>query len=297
MAGRTLEACSSSSRPVRVPSRPACCCPGSTCPGPPSRSTGWSVRSGLDLAALGTTGTAEELKDTAVAQPLLVATALLSARTVPEAPDAVCGHSIGELVAAALAGVLSEDDAVGLAAERGAAMAEAAALAPTGMSAVLGGDRDEVVAAGAALGLSVATVNVAGQVVLAGPLDALAQLQADPPAGGRVRPLQVAGAFHTAAMAPAQERVARAVAALVPGTPRCPVVANADGALVTDGREVLDRLVAQLTGPVRFDLCLAALSDATRVVELAPAGTLAALVKRAVPGAEIVALKAPAVAA
>ncbi|MCW2665159.1 MAG: S-malonyltransferase [Frankiales bacterium] len=257
----------------------------------------WSAATGLDLRALGTTGSAEELRDTAVAQPLLVATALLSVAAVPEAPDAVCGHSIGELAAAAVAGVLTDDEAVVLAAERGAAMAEAAALAPTGMSAVLGGDRDQVLAVGAALGLSVATINVAGQVVLAGPQAALEALRHDPPTGARVRPLQVAGAFHTAAMAPAQERVARAVAALTPGTPRCAVVANADGALVRDGREVLDRLVAQLTGPVRFDLCLAALSGATRVVELAPGGTLAAIVKRALPDAEIVTLKAPAVAA
>lgn len=261
-------------------------------PGAQEQLAHWSALTGLDLLRLGTDGSAEELRDTAVAQPLLTATALLSARGLR--PDAVCGHSIGELTAAAVAGVLTPDEAVELAAARGAAMAAAAAQAPTGLAAVLGGDDADVRQAAADLGLDVATVNVAGQLVLGGPVDALDALAAAPPARARVRRLDVAGAFHTRAMQPAVEELRRRVDALVPGTPTCPVVANADGAWVTDGREVLDRLVGQLTGAVRFDLCLAALAEATTVVELAPGGVLAGLAKRALPDARIVALKTPA---
>lgn len=258
----------------------------------------WSGTTGLDLLQLGTTAGAEAIRDTAVAQPLLTAAALLSATALPEGtvPGAVCGHSVGELSALALADVIDHDTAVRVAAERGAAMAAAAALAPTGMAAVLGGDRDEVVATGERLGLAVATVNVAGQVVLGGPVAALEELSAAPPAGARVRPLEVAGAFHTAAMAPAADRLREVLAGVEAGAPRCAVVANADGAVVDDGRALLDRLVAQLTGPVRFDLCLQRLAGlgATRVVELAPGGTLSGLAKRALPGVPLVALKTPA---
>lgn len=266
-------------------------------PGARDRVAAWSDRTGLDLLALGTTGTADEVRDTAVAQPLLTAAGLLSARAVLDGavPDAVCGHSIGELSALAVAGVLGEDDAVALAATRGAAMAQAAAARPTGMSAVLGGDPAEVGAAVAAAGLQVATVNVTGQVVVGGDREALDALAATPPAGARVRPLEVAGAFHTEAMAPARDALQEAVAALTPGRPRCVVVANRDGAVVTDGQELLDRLVGQLTGPVRFDLCLTTLSDlgADAAVELAPGGTLVGMAKRALTGARLVALKGP----
>ena len=251
----------------------------------------WSEVAGLDLLAAGTTEPAEVIRDTAVAQPLLTAVALLSARALDREPDVVCGHSIGELGALALAGVLTEDEAVSLAAARGRLMAAAAAAAPTGMAAVLGGEG--VLEAAARLGLEVATVNVAGQTVLGGPVEALDALAAEPPAGARVRRLETAGAFHTRAMASAVPGFTALVAQLSPRPARLPVVANADGALVTDGRELLDRLVAQLTGPVRFDLCLATLAEqgVTRVVELAPAGTLTALAKRALPGAELLPLK------
>lgn len=253
----------------------------------------WSEAAGVDLLQAGTTEPAEVIRDTAVAQPLLTATALLSARALDVEPDLVCGHSIGELGALAVAGVLTEEEAVSLAAARGRLMAAAAAAAPTGMVALLGGDQAVALARADELGLGVATVNVAGQVVLGGPVEALEALAAEQPGGVRVRRLETAGAFHTVAMAPAVPGLAALVAALSPGTPRCPVVANADGALVTDGRELLDRLVAQLTGPVRFDLCLATLAEqgVERVVELAPSGTLTALAKRALPGAELLALK------
>lgn len=264
--------------------------------GATDRLAAWSDLTGLDLRRLGTTAEPDELRDTAIAQPLLTVAALLSGRALIErglVPDVVCGHSIGEIPALALAGVLSDEDAVRLATGRGAAMARAAALAPTGMAAVLGGDRDEVVAAGAALGLELATVNVAGQVVLGGPVEALDALAADPPAGTRVRRLEVAGAFHTRAMAPAAEDLAALVAGLVPQAPTAQVVANADGEVVADGAALLGRLVAQLTGPVRFDLCLRAIAalEPTTAIELAPGGTLTGMAKRVLTGVTTIALK------
>lgn len=267
-------------------------------PGAQARLDQWSRLTGLDLTRLGTEATAEELRDTAVAQPILTVAALLSAEALVAAegrsPDAVCGHSIGELAAVAVAGVLTADEAVALAAARGAAMAAAAAAAPTGMAAVLGGDDADVRRAAAEHGLEVATVNVAGQLVLGGALDALDAFAAAPPGRARVRRLDVAGAFHTRAMLPAVEELQRRVDALDPGTATCPIVANADGAWLIDGREVLNRLVGQLTGPVRFDLCLASLTGATHVVEVAPGGVLAGLAKRALPTAQLTTLQTPA---
>jgi [acyl-carrier-protein] S-malonyltransferase len=256
----------------------------------------WSDAAGLDLLHLGTDAAADEIRDTAVAQPLLTAAALLSARGLPLTPDAVCGHSIGELAALVVAGVLDPATAVHLAAERGRAMAAAAASSPTGMSAVLGGDAEEVLQSIRAHGLELATVNVTGQVVVGGPVEALEALAAAPPAGARVRRLETAGAFHTSAMSSAVPRFSQLVAALTPGDPVCAVVANADGRVVTSGRELVDRLVGQLTGPVRFDLCLQTLAGMgpTSVVELAPAGTLAAIAKRAFTDVSITALKGAA---
>lgn len=266
-------------------------------PGARATVTRWSAAIGFDLAEAGTTWDAAAIRDTAVAQPLLAAAALLSARALlgDTLPVAVCGHSVGELPALALAGVLTDDDAVVLAAQRGRAMAEAAAQSATGMAAVLGGDPDDVAERAARLGLAVATVNVTGQVVLGGPTDALDELTADPPAGARVRRLDVAGAFHTAAMTGAVQPLREALAAARPADPRTTVVANADGGIVTSGSDAADRLVRQLTGPVRFDLCLTALSPfaSTGVVELAPGGTLASLVKRGLPGTDVVALRTP----
>lgn len=262
-------------------------------PGAADELATWSEAAGLDLQELGTRAGADEIRDTAVAQPLLTAAALLSRRALDVTPDVVCGHSIGELAALAVAGVLDATTAVHLAAERGRAMALAAAARPTGMVAVLGGDADEVLAAAAAHGLELATVNVAGQAVLGGPVEALEALAASPPTGARVRRLETAGAFHTSAMASAVPALAALVAAIEPGEPRCAVVANADGAVVTSGRELLDRLVGQLTGPVRFDLCLQTIAGlgAASVIELAPGGTLTAIAKRALPGVALTALK------
>lgn len=249
----------------------------------------WSDLSGLDLLHLGTGADADEIRCTEIAQPLLTAAALLSGRALlaGATPDAVCGHSVGELSALALAGVLSDDEAVVLAAGRGRLMAEAAALRPTGMAAVLGGDVDE--SALHAAGLELATINVPGQVVVGGPVDALDAWV--PPARARVRRLQVAGAFHTSAMQPAVEGFRALVGALQPRDADCDVIANANGALLRDGRQLLARLVDQLVRPVRFDLCLAAMSSPA--VELAPAGVLTPMVTRARPDLQARALRTP----
>jgi [acyl-carrier-protein] S-malonyltransferase len=257
----------------------------------------WSDLTGLDLAAAGTTWPDDAIRDTAVAQPLLTAAALRSARALlgEQRPDAVCGHSIGEIPALAVAGVLTDDDAITLAALRGRAMAAATRVAPTGMAAVLGGDPEAVLDAARRHGLEASTVNVAGQVVLGGPVAALDALAASPPAGARVRRLDVAGAFHTSAMAPARTDFDAALAALTPADPHTTVIANRDGAIIAGGREALNRLGDQLTSAVRFDRCLETLATlgVQGVVELAPGGTLTAVAKRALPGVELVALRSP----
>lgn len=249
----------------------------------------WSARCGLDLVELGTTAPDQVVRQTDVAQPLLTAVALLSGRTLlaGSSPTATCGHSVGELSALALAGVLSDDEAVALAADRGRAMATAAALAPTSMAAVLGGGPLDL----AGTGLELATVNVAGQTVVGGPVRALDAWQ--PPPGARVRRLEVAGAFHTSAMEPAVAAFAERVRQLDPRDALCDVVANADGAVLRDGAELLERLVGQLTSPVRFDLCLTALPLGERAVELAPAGVLTPLVRRGRPDLPVSALRTP----
>lgn len=259
-------------------------------PGARSTVESWSGLVELDLAALGTVADAGTLRQTHVAQPLLTAAALLSGRALlrGRVPTQVCGHSVGELAALALAGVLSDEEAVTLAVRRGRLMTEAAALRPTGMAAVLGGQvRPHELAAA---GLELATVNVAGQVVVGGAVDALDAWQ--PPEGARVRRLDVAGAFHTSAMQPAVAGFAAVVADLVPRDAQCDVVANADGAVLRDGHLLLDRLVLQLISPVRFDLCLQA-AAVDSAVELAPAGVLAPLVKRARPDLPITSLRTP----
>jgi [acyl-carrier-protein] S-malonyltransferase len=264
------------------------------------RVAAWSEATGLDLRWLGTTADAEQIRDTAVTQPLTVALSLLAAEELARRVDLpaeapVAGHSVGELTAAAVAGVLTADEAVALAAVRGQEMAAACAREPTGMSAVLGGDPEEVTAVLAELGLEAANHNGAGQIVAAGPTEALAALAARPPAPTRVKPLPVAGAFHTRFMAPAEHALARYAAQLTVKDPARPLLSNAEGHVVTDGAEMLRRLVAQLTKPVRWDCCMATLRAlaVTATVELPPAGTLSALVKRGLKGMVTLALKAP----
>jgi [acyl-carrier-protein] S-malonyltransferase len=268
--------------------------------GAEKRIAAWSRGTGLDLLRLGTTADAEEIQDTAVTQPLIVALSVLAAeeliRRVDLPTDApVVGHSVGELAAATIAGVLTADEAVALAAIRGREMAAACALEPTGMSAVIGGDPDDVTAALTRLGLDAANHNGAGQIVAAGQRGALAELIANPPPLARVRSLPVAGAFHTRFMAPAQDALAGHAAQLTAKNPVRPILSNTDGEVVTDGAEMLHRLVAQVTKPVRWDCCMARLRTltVTTTIELPPAGTLSGLIKRELKGTLTLALKKP----
>ena len=254
----------------------------------------WSHEINLDLVRLGTTADAEEIKDTANAQPLIVAAGLLGARALNSANtfSLVAGHSVGEITAAALAGVISDIDAMKLVSARGIEMAKAAAVKPAGMAAVLGGDREVVLRAIADLGLVAANDNGAGQIVAAGDLDALAQLA---PEGARVRALAVAGAFHTSYMEPAVAPLRVLAASIEVHDAKCGVISNKDGTVIRDGREILDRIVAQISNPVRWDLCMTTLSEnVSGALEVPPAGTLVGLLKRAVPIVETFALKAVA---
>ena len=251
---------------------------------------------GIDLVGLGTTGTAEEIRDTAVAQPLLVAFALaVAGELVEESPQVLAGHSVGEYAAAALSGALTPETALVLVRERGRLMAQASAATPTGMSAVLGGDADDVNRALTRRGLVAANVNTAGQVVAAGALDALADLATAPPEGARVRPLDVAGAFHTHFMTPARDGLAVTAGAVPRTDPRVRLIGNGDGAIVSNGDDVVRRLVEQVASPVRWDLCMQTMTDlgVTALIELPPAGTLTALARRGMSGVETLALKSP----
>lgn len=268
-------------------------------PGAEARLRWWSALAGVDLVHLGTAADADEIKDTARTQPLLVAAALLAGEHLPMYDVALTvGHSVGELGAAALAGVLPAEAAITLAGVRGREMAAACALEPTGMAAVLGGDPDEVLAAIEAHGLHAANRNGAGQIVAAGAVEHLDKFAAEPPARTRVIRLQVAGAFHTPYMAPAESALAAVAAGITPADPSRILLSNLDGAAVNHGRELVQRLVRQVTAPVRWDLCMRALADlgVTGVIELPPAGTLAGLVKRELRGAgapEIVTVNTP----
>jgi len=260
-----------------------------------------SELAGRDLIRYGTTAGADEIKDTAIAQPLLVAAALAAAGALAGGgpgdvhADAAAGHSVGELAAGVLAGVLSADDAMRLVSVRGAAMAAASAAEPTGMTAVLGGEEEMVLAAIARHGLTPANVNGAGQIVAAGAIADLEAFAADPPAGARLRPLQVAGAFHTRYMAPAVAALRDAAAEVAVTDPHLTLLCDADGAAVTTGKEWLERIVAQVAAPVRWDLCMRTMADlgVTAIIELPPAGTLVGLARRALPGVAQLALKTP----
>jgi [acyl-carrier-protein] S-malonyltransferase len=262
----------------------------------------WSKASGLDLVRLGTTASAEEITDTAVTQPLVVAATLLAHQEVTKRgvlagkDQVVAGHSVGEIAAYAIAGVLAADDAVALAATRGAEMAKACAVEPTGMSAVLGGDEAEVLARLEQLDLFPANRNAAGQIVAAGSLAALDKLAEDPPAKARVRALGVAGAFHTRYMASALDGYAAAAAAVQTAEPTVTLLSNRDGKPVTSAAAAMEALVAQLTQPVRWDLCTATLREleVAAAVEFPPAGTLTGIAKRELRGVTARAVKSPA---
>lgn len=262
----------------------------------------WSAVAEVDLIRLGTTADPDEIKDTANAQPLIVAAGLVGALSLfPHPSDAfnkvgvTAGHSVGELTAAAGARAITAESAMVIVRERGKEMAKASALTPTGMSAILGGERTAVLSAISALGLTAANDNGAGQIVAAGDLKALAKLGDNPPDGARVRALSVAGAFHTSYMQPALDRLTMLSRSVTVRDPRTKLLSNKDGAVVHHGREALDRIVGQISNPVRWDLCMETMVGlgVTAVIEVPPAGTLIGLIKRAMPGVETLALKTP----
>jgi len=261
--------------------------------------TAYSEAAEVDLIAHGTESDADTIRDTRIAQPLIVAASLIAAEQLTQRagrrPDGVAGHSVGELAALAGAEVLAADDAMRLVGIRGRAMADAAAHTPTGMSAVLGGDADEVLALLDELELTPANYNVAGQIVAAGVLPALAQLAERAPRGVRVMPLQVAGAFHTSYMAPAVDTLRAAVSDIAANDPTVTLWSNRDGAVVGSGQDALDRIVSQVSSPVRWDLCMAAFASAgiSGFIEVAPAGALSGLAKRGLRGVPNVAVKTP----
>jgi len=266
----------------------------------------WSDIAGLDLARLGTTASADEITDTAVTQPLVVAATLLANAELvkrgllADKKTVVAGHSVGEIAAYAIAGVISADDAVRLAAVRGAEMAKACAIEPTGMSAILGGDEAEVLARLEALDLIPANRNAAGQIVAAGAVAALEKLAEDPPAKARVRQLATAGAFHTHYMASALDGYAAAAAGVATSEPTTTLLSNADGQPVASAADAMEKLVAQLTRPVRWDLCTETMrqlfenAEGSAIVEFPPAGTLAGIAKRELRGVANRAIKTPA---
>lgn len=255
----------------------------------------WSDAIGLDLVHLGLHADADEIKDTANAQPLIVAAGLLSGRALGATGkfNFVAGHSVGEITAAAFAGVITPLDAMKLVRTRGLEMAKAAAMTRAGMAAVLGGEREIVLKAISDAGLVAANDNGGGQIVAAGDLEALAALA---PEGARVRPLAVAGAFHTSYMQPAVEPMRALAASMEVSDATVGVLSNKDGAVLRSGREILDRIVDQIANPVRWDLCMQTLADCgvTGAVEVAPAGTLVGLIKREAPTIAQCALKSPA---
>ncbi|MEV8040066.1 MULTISPECIES: ACP S-malonyltransferase [unclassified Arthrobacter] len=269
-------------------------------PSVPGHLASLSEIAGIDLTAHGTTSDEETIKDTAVAQPLIVAAGLVAAKALFDVeletlPVILAGHSVGEITASALAGVLTETEAMTFVRERANGMAAAAAATPTGMSAVVGGDPAEVLAAIEAAGLTPANVNGAGQTVAAGTLEQLKALADKPPAKARVIPLKVAGAFHTSHMSPAVAALQALRPTLHPRNPQVPLLSNFDGAQVTDGGAAVDSLIAQVSRPVRWDRCMETLVErgVTGLIELAPAGTLAGLAKRGMPGVKTVTVKTP----
>ena len=271
-------------------------------PGFADRLAAWSDLAGCDLIRCGTTASAEEIRDTAVAQPLLVAAAVAAAAELfgglghaSRLAGGAAGHSVGELAAGAIAGVLSPDDAMRLVRVRGQAMGRAAAAEATGMTAVLGGEEPDVLAAIEKHGLTAANINSAGQIVAAGTTAELAAFAADPPARAKLRPLSVAGAFHTRHMAPATGALRAAGSAMTVSDPQLALLSNRDGSVVRTGADWMERIINQVSAPVRWDLCMKSMTSlgVGALIELPPAGTLTGLARRALPGVQLVALKTP----
>lgn len=261
----------------------------------------WSEATTVDLVAHGTTSDEETIKDTAVAQPLIVAAGLLAAQAMgtdklDPSDWMTAGHSVGEITAAGLAGVFSPVDALEFVRVRAQGMAAAAAVEPTGMAAVLGGDQEEVIAYLEDLGITPANVNGGGQVVAAGSKEALAHLAENPMDKTRVIELKVAGAFHTQYMASAVDDLKAVAQSITPSAPNVALASNSDGAIVDSADAFVQRLINQVTSPVRWDLCQHTMLNAgvTGMIELLPGGTLTGIARRSMKGVKTLAIKTPA---
>jgi [acyl-carrier-protein] S-malonyltransferase len=254
----------------------------------------------LDLKRLGTEAEAEEIKDTKIAQPLIVAAGIASYELIKEKTTntlfGFAGHSVGEVTAAALSGILERDQALEFVKLRGEQMALAAALKPSSMAAIIGGDSEAVLEGLLAQGLTAANFNGPGQIVAAGSAELINQLVANPLPGTRTVALSVAGAFHTDFMTPATAELEKFAAGLSPKDPAAAIWTNSDGSLVTSGSRYLELLVSQVSNPVRWDQTMHGMlsSGVTAMIELLPGGALSGIAKRAMAGVEAVALKTPA---
>ena len=269
-------------------------------PGARTQLDRYSEAAGLDLVAHGTVSDADTIRDTAVAQPLIVAAGLITLTALladgrRKKVDGIAGHSVGEITASVGAGILSEDNAMHFVSERGRAMASAAAVTATGMSAVIGADEAELLELVTRLGLWPANFNGGGQIGVAGELPALQRLKDEPPAGARVIPLQVAGAFHTEYMAPAVDHLREVAASFETNDPTMTIWTNRIGKPVPSGRTFLDMMIGQVSNPVRWDKTMESFAAAgiTGLIEVAPAGALVGLAKRVLKGIPTVAVKTP----
>lgn len=258
-----------------------------------------SEASGIDLAQHGTTSDADTIRDTKIAQPLIVGAGVATLAALRDAGlssyAGVAGHSVGEVTAAVAAGIFTPQTGIRFVAKRGAEMADAAAKTATSMAAVLGGDSEEVASYLKSFGLTPANYNGGGQIVAAGSVEAIAKLQAEPFEGTKVIPLQVAGAFHTSYMEPAVAALQDFANSIEVSNPAVTIWSNSNGSTITTGSEYLSSLVSQVSSPVRWDLCMASMVDAgvSGIIEVAPAGTLVGLAKRSMPGVEALAVKSP----
>jgi [acyl-carrier-protein] S-malonyltransferase len=257
---------------------------------------------GIDLIHFGTVADADEIRDTKIAQPLIVAAGIASYEALKQSlgetlvVSATAGHSVGEITAAYVSGIFDSDNALKFVQRRGNEMAAAAALTPSSMAAVVGGELDDVVAHLESVGLFAANYNGAGQVVAAGTKELIDALVATPPAGSRVVALQVAGAFHTSFMEPARPVLAAFAKELDVQDPDISIWTNNDGSLVATGQKYLDLMVNQVSNPVRWDKTMESMQRAnvSVMVELLPAGALSGIAKRAMPNTVAIALKTPA---
>jgi [acyl-carrier-protein] S-malonyltransferase len=257
---------------------------------------------GIDLIHYGTLADADAIKDTKIAQPLIVAAGIASYLTLKQSlgdalvVSSTAGHSVGEVTAAYVSGIFDSDSALRFVQRRGNEMAAAAALTPSSMAAVVGGELDSVLSHLESVGLFAANYNGAGQVVAAGSKELIEALVASPPTGSRVIALQVAGAFHTSFMEPAKPALAAFAKELIIQDPEISIWTNNDGQLIQSGQKYLELMVNQVSNPVRWDKTMASMQRAnvSVMVELLPAGALSGIAKRAMPNTVAIALKTPA---